>query len=87
MKPTQKVKQTMNKKDAYRFCLSNMERRKNKNFIVQFCVSNEVKSEYDMSEYCSIDMKSPKDWLNSCFFCYDMGKLGKGKIQLKVKLK
>lgn len=77
----------MNKKDAYRFCLANMGRRKNKNFIVQFCVSNDVKSEYDMGEYHSIDMKSPQDWLNSCFFCYDIGKLGKGEIQLKVKLK
>ena len=74
-------------KDKFRALLASMERRKDRNFIVQFHVGGEVKSEYDMSIPQEIDMKSPQDWLNACFFHYSMGEMGNGEFGLKIKLK
>ena len=93
MQKISKQQQTINnimkesEREIFRALLSSMERRKNRNFFVQFCVNDNVKAEYDMSLPFEIDAKKPQDWLNSCFFCYGMGKFGNGKVGLKIRLK
>lgn len=74
-------------KDIFRKLLASMERRRNRNFFVLFQVGEVTKAEYDMSQPWERDTKSPQDWLNSCFFFYDIGELGEGKIGLKVQMK
>lgn len=73
--------------DIFRKLLASMERRRNRNFFVLFQVGGVTKAEYDMSQPWEIDAKSPQDWLNSCFFFYNMGDFGEGKIGLKVQMK
>ena len=74
-------------KDIFRKLLASMGKRRNRNFFVLFQVGGVTKAEYDMSQPLEIDAKSPQDWLNSCFFFYDIGELGEGKIGLKVQMK
>ena len=84
MKPTLEEQ-----KGIFRSLVSKMERRKNRNITIEFRVvsngSSEVKSEYNLIEWTEPDMKSPMDWLNSCFFFYDLGKFGKGDISISIK--
>jgi hypothetical protein len=72
--------------DIFRKLLASMERRRNRNFFVLFQVGGVTKSKYDMSQPFEIDAKSPQDWLNSCFFFYNIGEFGNGKIGLKVQV-
>ena len=73
------------KKNTFRALLGSMERRKDRNFFVEFCVNGEAKAECDMSRPFEIDAKTPQEWLNSCFFCYEMGRMGKGEVGLRAR--
>lgn len=77
---------TEEKKQTFRKLLASMERRKNKAFIVQCKVDGDVLGEYDMETERTIDSKTPQQWLNLCFFDYEINKR-KGELGLKVKMK
>jgi hypothetical protein len=49
-------------------------------------VNGDIQSEYNLIECTEPDMKSPMDWLNSCFLFYDMGKFGEGNISVTIRV-
>jgi hypothetical protein len=77
-------------KRIFRHLVGRMEKRSNKNFTIEFHIinkdSDEIKSEYDVSQWNSVDMKTPTEWLNACFFSYDMGEFGEGQIAVRVRV-
>ena len=75
------------RKKVFRRLVQKLSLIGNSDIVIEFRVNGEVKSEYDLSYWTEPDMKSPTDWLNSCFFFYGIKKFGEGELNVTIKSK